>query len=179
MELVKKELSLEEEIQESKRLLLQYAVKNQFQEAIIPIDFTSVFKMLDRELSALPNPHPMYILYTIFILLPFSFSVQENPPPFLQTPVVIGEQPPKPLADKKKIQPKPPKKTQLKKGEKVNILQLPSSYSSPPFLLPLSPYSSSHPPPLSLLLFSSSSSSILFSCFLSSFVVVFSYSFLS
>ena len=110
---------MEEEIQESKKLLLQYAVKNQFQEAIIPIDFTSVFKMLDRELSALPDPPLMYLLKNTFIMFPFICSVQENPPPFIQLPVVIGEQPPKPLADKKKIQPKPPKKTLLKKGDKV------------------------------------------------------------
>ena len=70
---MKKDLSLEEEIQESKKLLLQYAVKNQFQEAIIPIDFTSVFKMLDRELSALPDPPQMYLLKKYFYYVSFHF----------------------------------------------------------------------------------------------------------
>lgn len=45
---------------DSKKLLLEYASKNQFETNLAPIDYQETYKTLDRELPPLPDPIKPY-----------------------------------------------------------------------------------------------------------------------
>jgi len=52
---IKKQI-FEEDFVDPKKLLMEYANKNEFQTTLAPIDYQETYKTLDRELPPLPEP---------------------------------------------------------------------------------------------------------------------------